>query len=80
VLTPGFAAADGQVGLVDDKGATVDAVAYGTITKKTYFEGTAAVAPPSGGSIGRFPSGTDTENNKADFKTYTTASPGIANP
>ena len=79
-LTAGMAAGSGQVGLLDDKGTLVDGVAYGTITKAVYREGTSAVSPPAGGSIGRFPSGVDTGNNKTDFKAYTTASPAIANP
>jgi hypothetical protein len=79
-LTPGFAGTAGQLGLLDDKGTLVDAVAYGTVTTKTYAEGTSAPSPPSGGSIGRSPNGTDNNNNKTDFKTYTTPSPGIANP
>lgn len=79
-LTPGFAANDGQVGLLDDKGNFIDGVAYGTVTGGTYKEGTSSVSPPSGGSIGRFPSGSDSDNNKTDFKAYTTPSPGIANP
>jgi len=81
-LTPGMAAGDGQVGLLDDKGTTVDGVAYGTVTaaNRVYGEGTTAVSPASGGSIGRSPSGADSDNNKTDFKAYGTPSPGIANP
>lgn len=79
-LTPGMAKSDGQVGLLDDKGVLVDAVAYGTVTMGSYREGQPAPSPPSGGSIGRSPNGVDTNNNKADFKTYTTPSPGVANP
>jgi hypothetical protein len=75
-----MAGTDGEVGLLDDTGKIVDAVAYGTVTATTYKEGTAAPSPPSGGSIGRSPSGVDTDNNKTDFKTYTTPSPAIANP
>ncbi len=78
--TPGMAAGDGQVGLLDGTAKVVDGVAYGTVTGGSFKEGTAAPSPPSGGSIGRFPSGVDTGNNKADFKTYTTPSPAIANP
>lgn len=78
--TSGMAAASGQVGLLDDTGKVVDAVAYGTVTGGDYKEKTAATAPASGGSIGRSPNGVDTDNNKADFKTYATPSPGAANP
>lgn len=79
-LTAGMAAGSGQIALLDDTATVVDSVAYGTVTGGTYKEGTAAVGPPSGGSIGRSPNGSDTNNNKTDFKTYTTPSPGIANP
>ncbi len=78
--TAGMAASDGQVGLLDDTATLVDGVGYGTVTGGMYKEGTAASSPPSGGSIGRSPSGSDTGNNKTDFKTYTTPSPAIANP
>jgi hypothetical protein len=79
-LTPGMAGASGQVGLLDDKGTLVDAVAYGSVTAGSYREGQSAPSPPTNGSIGRSPSGTDTGNNKSDFKTYTTPSPNVANP
>lgn len=78
--TAGMAAGSGQVGLLDGTGKLVNGVGYGTVTGGSYKEGTAAPSPPSGGSIGRFPSGVDTGNNKTDFKTYTTPSPAIANP
>ena len=78
--TAGMAAASGQVGLLDGTGKLVDGVAYGTITGGDYREKTAATAPASGGSIGRSPNGADTDNNKSDFKTYATPSPGAANP
>ena len=77
--TAGMAAGDGQVGLLDDTATLIDGVGYGTVTGGAY-KGTAAPSPPSGGSIGRSPSGVDTGNNKTDFKTYTTPSPAIANP
>ena len=79
-LTPGMAADNGQVGLLDDTGKVIDAVAYGTVTSGMYREGTAASSPAAGGSIGRSPNGGDTNNNKTDFKAYGTPSPGIANP
>jgi hypothetical protein len=50
------------------------------VTTKTFAEGTSAVSPASGGSIGRSPNGADSNNNKTDFKAYGTPSPGIANP
>jgi hypothetical protein len=78
--TPGMAAASGQVGLLDDKAKVIDAVAYGSVTMGDYREGTSAAAPASGGSIGRSPNGSDTGNNKTDFKTYPAPSPGAPNP
>lgn len=78
--TAGMSGTAGQVGLLDDKGKVVDAVAYGTVTSGDYREKTSATAPASGGSIGRSPNGVDSDNNKADFKTYPAPSPGAANP
>ncbi|MEA2750042.1 MAG: hypothetical protein QOI41_4185 [Myxococcales bacterium] len=78
--TAGMAKTDGQLGLLDDKGALVDGVGWGTITGGSYKESTAATAPASGGSIGRSPNGSDTGNNKIDFKTYPAPSPGAPNP
>ena len=78
--TAGMAAASGQIGLLDDTGTLVDGVGYGTVTGGDYREKTAATGPASGGSIGRSPNGVDSDNNKNDFKTYATPSPGAANP
>jgi hypothetical protein len=78
-LISGFAAAAGQVGLVDDKSAIIDGVAYGTVTGGSYREKQSAAAPPTNKSIGRSPNGTDTDNNSADFKVLTSPSPGAAN-
>jgi hypothetical protein len=78
-LISGFAADKGQVGLIDDKKATVDGVAYGAVTGGSYGEKQSAPMPPSGKSIGRSPNGTDTDNNSADFKVLTSPSPGAAN-
>jgi hypothetical protein len=88
VLTPGgstsfpagLAGTAGQVGLLVDTDKVSDAVAYGTVTSGMFREGTSAPSPAAGGSIGRSPNGGDTNNNKTDFKTYGTPSPGIANP
>jgi hypothetical protein len=78
-LTPGMAAAAGQVGLLDDTGALVDGVAYGSVSTGTYLEGSAAPSPPTSGSIARKPDGTDTNNNASDFKTAATPTPGAPN-
>jgi hypothetical protein len=77
-LVNGFAAA-GQVGLVDDKKAIIDGVAYGTVTGGSYGEKQAAAAPAAGKSVGRSPNGTDSNSNSADFKVLTSPSPGAAN-
>lgn len=79
-LTTGLSGTDGQVGLVNDKGMLVDAVAYGPVTAGMYREKGSAPAPASGGSIGRKPNGVDTDNNSADFQKYATPSQGVANP
>jgi hypothetical protein len=78
-LVTGFQATSGQVGLVDDKGATVDGVAYGTVTAGSYREKQAAPTPPTTKSIGRVPNGVDTDSNSADFKALSASSPGAAN-
>jgi predicted extracellular nuclease len=78
-LTPGMSGTAGQVGLLDDAGKTVDGVGYGTVTKSTFVESKAAPSPPSSGSIARTPDGTDTDDNSADFKAATSATPGDPN-
>ncbi len=78
--TAGMSKTDGQIGLLDDTGTLVDGVAWGTVTSGSYREKTAATAPASGGSIGRSPNGADSDNNKTDFKTYASSSPGAPNP
>jgi hypothetical protein len=78
-LVAGFQATSGQVGLLDDKGATVDGVAYGTVTAGSYREKQAAPTPPTSKSIGRSPNGVDTNSNSADFKVLSASSPGAAN-
>ena len=84
--TAGMAAAAGQVGLFDatlpTQGKLIDGVAYGTGSGGSviYREGQSAPSPPTGGSIGRSPNGVDSDNNKNDFKTYTTVSAGSPNP
>lgn len=79
MLTPGMAAAAGQVGLLDSTGKIVDAVAYGAINSGTYLENTAALAPAATGSVGRKADGVDSNNNGVDFQTYATPTPGSAN-
>jgi hypothetical protein len=72
-------ATSGQIALFDDTNTKIDGVGYGTITGGSYREGTAAPSPPANGSIGRKVDGVDTDNNQADFKTFTTHSAGAAN-
>ena len=78
-LMTGFAATDGQVGLLDGTMKVVDAVAYGAVTAGDYREKSPAPSPVSGKSIGRLPNGTDTDSNSADFKALSSSSPGVAN-
>ncbi len=77
-LAPGMAASDGQVGLLDDMDTLVDGVGYGTAVGD-YVEQTAVASPPAGGSVGRVADGVDSDDNRADFKTFTSATPGVAN-
>jgi hypothetical protein len=56
---------DGGLGLEKD-GAPVDAVGWGAAA--AFVEGSAASAPATGSSIGRFPDGTDTDDNQKDFR------------
>ncbi len=80
--TSGMSATDGQIGLFDGSGngaRRVDAVAYGSVTGGSFREGQSAPRPPPGGSIGRSPNGTDSNNNKADFKGFDTPTPGDPN-
>jgi len=82
-LTASLKDGDGSVGLRDGSGALVDSVGYGTVDPSNAFiRGSAATAPPvtsSGGSIGRRPDGSDTEDNSVDFKISSAISPGAAN-
>ena len=78
----GMAAGAGQIGLFDGVGVgakLIDGVGYGTITGGSYREGQSAPSPPTGGSIGRFPNGSDTNDNKVDFKTFAATTAGAAN-
>jgi len=68
---------DGQLGLRKG-GATIDEVAWGTITKTVFGEGAAAPKPTTSQSIGRSPDGEDSDNNKNDFSLMT-PSPGKEN-
>ncbi|MDB4937470.1 MAG: hypothetical protein JWP87_4442 [Labilithrix sp.] len=67
----GLSNSDGQVGLLDDKKATVDAVGWGTGTAGDYTEGAPVPLPPTNSSVARNTDGVDTNDNKADFKTAT---------
>jgi len=82
--TAGMAGPAGQLGLFDGAGLSakrIDGVAYGNINAGglAYGEGPSALSPPSGGSIGRISDGVDTNDNEADFDTFTTGSPGGPN-
>jgi lamin tail-like protein len=58
-------AAGGGLGLKQED-TLVDSVGWGNASND-YVEGTAALAPESGKSIGRFPDGSDTDDNASDF-------------
>lgn len=75
----GFGNAGGQVGLIDKSSKTVDAVGYGTGTAGLYTEGSPATLPATNKSMGRSSDGVDTDNNKNDFASFNTPTPGAAN-
>jgi hypothetical protein len=77
--TGGLGNDGGQIALVDDDGKQVDAVGYGPTTTGTYTEGAPAPLPTGSGSIGRKSDGLDTDDNSADFRTFSTPSPGVGN-
>ncbi len=77
-LVSGLGNNGGQLGLLDDKGAVVDAVGYKPGTSGKYTEKSPAPDPGSG-SVGRKADGVDTDDNAADFKAFTTPTPGAAN-
>lgn len=78
-LNGGFGNTGGQVGLLDDKMAIVDAVGYATTTTGLYTKGTPATNAPSGSSSARKSDGVDTDDNKNDFKTSTPHTAGAPN-
>ena len=80
-MSGGMAAAGGAIGLKDTKqNKLVDGVAWGTAVGNAFGEGSPASAPASGQSIGRFPNGSDTNQNSNDFKIYMSPSPRAPNP
>ncbi len=61
-------------------GTVVDAVGYGSFSGKQFGgEGTPAPDVAAGHSLARDAKGTDTDNNKADFKDVAAPTPGTAN-
>lgn len=77
-LGAGLSGTGGGVAVRAAGGALTDAVGYGTATN-AFVEGTAAVAPAAGGSIGRLPDGADTDRNAADWVPAATPTPGAPN-
>lgn len=77
-LPLGLNALYGGVGLRDASGVLVDSVAWGSETN-ALAEGMQAPAPSVDRSIGRYPSGLDTNNNNSDFMVSTTPTPGALN-
>ena len=83
-LTGAMAADRGQVALLDDKGAVIDGVAYGTQIMTdagagTYAEKTPCQAPLANASISRKSDGEDTDDNSADFVRTDPHTAGAAN-
>jgi hypothetical protein len=74
----GLAAAGGGVALRDATDTLVDSVGYGTATND-FVEGTVAAAPAVGQSIGRSPNGVDTNDNAANFVTFSVPTPKAPN-
>jgi len=81
-FSQGLAGTAGGVGLRDGGGKLLDSVGYGTATN-AFVEAHAAPAPPStavpGSSDIRFPDGTDSDDNGADFRVTALPTPGAPN-
>ena len=81
-FSQGLAGTAGGVGLRDGGGKLLDSVGYGTATN-AFVETHAAPAPPSttgaGSSDIRFPDGTDSDDNDADFRVTALPTPGAPN-
>jgi hypothetical protein len=72
-------ATGGGLALRYPSGTIVDRVGYGSATN-VFVDGTVAAAPPSGESIGRDSTGTDTDDNSADFVIIASPTPRLVNP
>jgi hypothetical protein len=72
---------NGAVGIRDDLGILIDAVAYGAVTVgHPFIESTPAAALANDKSIARLPfDGNDTDNGGADFTLVDTPTPRVAN-
>jgi hypothetical protein len=77
-MASSLGASAGGIGLKDNNGVLIDAVAYGTLSN-ALAEGALATAPPSGTSIARYPNGSDTNANSVDFKIENPSTPGAPN-
>jgi hypothetical protein len=77
-LLAGLAGTGGGVGIRDAAATLLDSVGYGTATN-AFVETSAAPAPAAGSSIGRFPDGTDSDDNAADWILSATITPGAPN-
>jgi hypothetical protein len=74
----GGMADEGQVGLLDDNDALIDALGYGGATGD-FVEGSAAPSPPANGSVGRKTDGEDTDKNSVDCKSFGKHTAGESN-
>ena len=80
VLANGLAKGGGAVALKDPFGKRVDSVAYEMLTAANDFtEKAPAPNPPASSSIGRLPSGTDTNDGAKDWKLTAKPTPKAAN-
>jgi hypothetical protein len=85
-LTGSMGNAAGQVALVNDVGDIVDAVGYGDVTDAgpikeagAFTEKKAVPLGPNAVSVGRKKDGVDTDDNAADFKSFTQHTSGVSN-
>ena len=67
----------GDIIYLNDPTATVDSVTYGSWDDGNFADN--APAPEAGQSAGRYPDGSDTNNDSADFRIFTTPTPGALN-
>ncbi len=68
--------------LLSPSGDTLDALGYGPADTSGWSfcgEGSPATDVPRDYSLGRYPDGTDTDDNSVDFDSFSTPTPGVSN-